>query len=385
MKRLAIIGSTGSIGQNTLRVVEHLSDRFCVFALAANSTVDLLAEQTAAFHPSVVAITDTTRVDAFRNCCRERGVPVPEVVTGEQGLRQIASASDVDIVVSGAVGAAGLIPTYSAVVSGKTVALANKEAMVMAGELLRNTAKKAKATIIPVDSEHSAIDQCLRSGRLNEVKRLILTASGGPFRETPSEQFPEISPEQALNHPIWKMGKRITIDSATLMNKGLEVIEAHWLFDLPPEKIDVMVHPQSVVHSMVEFVDGSIIAQMGTADMRIPIQYALTYPERLHSPVAGLDWAAVSRFDFMPTDRKKFPCISLAYQSMRDGGTSPAVLNAADEIAVEAFLNRRILFPDIPKLIDKVLSAHQSTAADSIESIIEADRWARDYAHRRLS
>jgi 1-deoxy-D-xylulose-5-phosphate reductoisomerase len=385
MKRLTIVGSTGSIGQNTLRVVEHLSDRFRIFALAANSSVDLLADQTAAFNPSVVAITDPTCVDAFRNCCRAKGVSVPEVVTGEQGLRQIASASEVDIVVSGAVGAAGLVPTYSAVVSGKTVALANKEAMVMAGELLRSTAKKTQATIIPVDSEHSAIDQCLRSGRLNEVKRLILTASGGPFRETPVEQFPGISPEQALNHPVWKMGKRITIDSATLMNKGLEVIEAHWLFDLPPEKIDVMVHPQSVVHSMVEFVDGSIIAQLGTADMRTPIQYALTYPERLASPVAGLDWTAVSRLDFSPSDRKKFPCISLAYQAMQDGGTSPAVLNAADEIAVEAFLARRIPFPDIPKIIEKVLCAHQGAPADSIKSITEADRWARDYASEQLS
>jgi len=385
MKRLTIVGSTGSIGQNTLRVVEHLSDRLRVFALAANSTVDLLAEQTAAFKPYVVAITDPTRVDAFRNSCRQRGVPVPEVVTGEQGLRQIASASDVDIVVSGVVGAAGLVPTYSAVLAGKTVALANKEAMVMAGELLRNTAKKTGATIIPVDSEHSAIDQCLRSGRLNEVKRLILTASGGPFRDTPVEQFPEISPEQALNHPVWKMGKRITIDSATLMNKGLEVIEAHWLFDLPPEKIDVMVHPQSVVHSMVEFVDGSIIAQLGTADMRTPIQYALTYPERLPSPVAGLDWAAVSRFDFLQTDRKKFPCISLAYQAMQNGGTTPTVLNAADEVAVEAFLDRRIPFPDIPKIIERVLNAHQGSKADSIESIFEVDRWAREYVRHRLS
>jgi 1-deoxy-D-xylulose-5-phosphate reductoisomerase len=379
MKRLAIVGSTGSIGQNTLRVVEHLADRFRVFALAANSTVDVLAEQTAAFHPSVVGITDKTRVDAFRSCCRQKGVPVPEVVTGEQGLRQIASASEVDIVVAAAVGAAGLAPTYSAVASGKTVTLANKEAMVMAGELLRSKVKETQATIIPIDSEHSAIDQCLRSGRMHEVKRLILTASGGPFRQTPAEQFPDISPEQALNHPVWKMGKRITIDSATLMNKGLEVIEARWLFDLPPEKIDIMVHPQSVVHSMVEFVDGSIVAQLGTADMRTPIQYALTYPERLPSLVAGLDWTTVSRLEFMPTDRQKFPCISLAYQAMRAGGTMPAVLNAADEIAVSAFLDRKITFPDIPKLIEKTVNAHQNTAADSIESIVEADRWAREY------
>jgi 1-deoxy-D-xylulose-5-phosphate reductoisomerase len=385
MKRLAIVGSTGSIGQNTLRVVEHLSDRFRVFALAANSTVEILAEQTAAFNPSVVAITNKDRVDAFRDCCRAKGVAVPEVVTGEKGLRQIASASEVDIVVSAAVGAAGLAPTYSAVASGKIVALANKEAMVLGGELLRNTARKAQATIIPVDSEHCALDQCLRSGRLSEVRRLILTASGGPFRDTPVERFPEISPEQALNHPVWKMGKRITIDSATLMNKGLEVIEARWLFDVPAEKIDIMVHPQSVVHSMVEFVDGSIVAQLGTADMRTPIQYALTYPDRLASPVAGLDWTAVSRLDFVPTDRKKFPCISLAYQAMQTGGTAPAVLNAADEIAVEAFLERRIAFPDIPRMIEDALSAHQNTEAASIESIIEADRWAREYARRRLT
>ena len=385
MKRLAVVGSTGSIGQNTLRVVEHLSDRFRIFALAAHSAVDRLADQTAAFRPAVVAITDSSRVDEFRNRCRERGVPVPEVVTGEEGLRQITSASEVDIVVSAAVGAAGLRPTYSAVASGKTVALANKEAMVVAGELLRRTAEKTGAAIIPVDSEHSALDQCLRSGRLNEVRRLILTASGGPFRETPVERFPGISPEEALKHPTWQMGKRITIDSATLMNKGLEVIEARWLFDLPGEKIDIMVHPQSIMHSMVEFVDGSIVAQLGTADMRQPIQYALTYPERLPSPVAPLDWTTIPRLDFVPPDREKFPCISLAYRAMQIGGTAPAVLNAADEIAVEAFLDRRIPFSDIPKLIEATLGAHKTGAADSIESITNADGWAREYARSRLS
>jgi 1-deoxy-D-xylulose-5-phosphate reductoisomerase len=384
MKCLAIIGSTGSIGENTLRVVEHLSDRFRVFALAVNSAVDRLADQTAAFHPSVVAITDKTKVDDFRNRCREKGVRVPEVVTGEPGLRQIASASEVEIVVSAAVGAAGLAPTYSAVASGKIVALANKESMVLAGELLRSSATKSGATIIPIDSEHSALDQCLRSGKMTEVRRLILTASGGPFRETPAEHFPTISPEAALKHPIWQMGKRITIDSATLMNKGLEVIEARWLFDLPAEKIDIMVHPQSVVHSMVEFVDGSVVAQLGTADMRQPIQYALTYPERLPSPIAGLDWTTISRLDFAPPDRGKFPCISLAYQAMETGGTAPAVLNAADEIAIEAFLNRKIAFSDIPKLIESTLIAHETVAADSLESVVEADRWARQYARQRL-
>jgi 1-deoxy-D-xylulose-5-phosphate reductoisomerase len=384
MKKLALVGSTGSIGQNTLRVVEHLQELFSVFALAANSGVGLLAEQTAAFRPKVVAIKDKARVDDFCKHCRDLQVSVPEVVTGDEGLRQIASAADVDIVVSAAVGAAGLGSTYSAVAAGKTVALANKESMVIGGELLRTTARKTGAQIIPIDSEHSAVDQCLRSGQRGEVRRLILTASGGPFRETPAEQLPNVTPEQALKHPTWQMGRRITIDSATLMNKGLEVIEARWLFDLPPEKIDIIVHPQSVVHSMVEFVDGSIVAQLGTADMRTPIQYALTYPERLESSVAALDWATVPRLDFVPPDRQKFPCIGLAYDAIKIGGTAPAVVNAADEIAVEAFLDRKILFSDIPKIIGAALDAHKLQAADRLESILEADAWARQHARQLL-
>jgi 1-deoxy-D-xylulose-5-phosphate reductoisomerase len=385
MKRLAIIGSTGSIGQNTLRVVVHLSDRFEVFALAANSAVDSLAEQTAAFRPHVVGIVDTARADEFRRRCADLKISVPEIVTGEQGLCRIASATEVDVVVSAAVGAAGLEPTFSAVAAGKTVALANKEAMVVAGELLRNTASRSGARLIPVDSEHSAIDQCLRSGRPGEVRRLILTASGGPFRETPKEEFGSITPEQALNHPTWRMGKRITIDSATLMNKGLEVIEARWLFDIPAEKIDIIVHPQSVVHSMVEFVDGSVIAQLGTADMRQPIQYALTYPERVPSPVAPLDWTAVPRLDFAPPDRQKFPCTGLAYRALQMGGTAPAVLNASDEVVVQAFLDRKIPFSVIPQVIADTLDAHDLQPADSLEAIMKADSWARHEARRRLS
>lgn len=380
MKRLAIVGSTGSVGRNTLRVVEHLSDRFSIFALAANSSVQELAEQTVAFHPAVVAITNGARVDEFRNRCRDLRISVPEVVTGDAGLRQITSATEVDIVVSAAVGAAGLWPTYSAVAAGKTVALANKEAMVIAGELLRKTAGKTGARVIPVDSEHSAVDQCLRSGQRGEVRRLILTASGGPFRETPVEHFGKITPEEALKHPTWQMGKRITVDSATLMNKGLEVIEARWLFDIFQEKIDIMVHPQSVVHSMVEFVDGSVVAQLGTADMRQPIQYALTYPDRLPSPVAPLDWTTVPRLDFTLPDRNKFPCIGLAYRAIQMGGTAPAVLNAADEVAVGAFLDRKIPFSDIPKVICATLEAHQVRPADRVESILEADLWAREHA-----
>ena len=385
MKRLTVIGSTGSIGQNTLRVVEHLSDRFKIFALAANSAARLLAEQAAAFHPAVVAIGDAGRLDEFRQRCRELQISIPEIVTGDSGFRKIAAADEVDIVVSAAVGAAGVQPTYTAVASGKTVALANKEAMVIAGELLRKTAARTGARIIPVDSEHSAVDQCLRSGQRTEVRRLILTASGGPFRDTPPERFSSITPEEALKHPTWRMGKRITVDSATLMNKGLEVIEARWLFDIPAEKIDIMVHPQSVMHSMVEFVDGSVVGQLGTADMRQPIQYALTYPERVSSPVPPLDWNLVSRLDFMHPDRKKFPCISLAYRAIEVGGTAPAVLNAADEIAVEAFLNRKIPFSDIPNLIAATLEAHQLQKADRLETIIEADAWARRHALGWLS
>jgi 1-deoxy-D-xylulose-5-phosphate reductoisomerase len=382
MKRLALIGSTGSIGQNTLRVVEHLSDRFQIFALATNSSIDRLAEQTAAFHPDVVVIVNKDRVDEFRRRCAELHAVVPEILTGAAGLRHIASAGEVDIVVSAAVGAAGLEPTYSAVCAGKIVALANKEAMVLAGELLRHTASRTGARLIPIDSEHSAIDQCLRSGGHGEVRRLILTASGGPFRETPAERFAKITPEEALNHPTWRMGKRITIDSATLMNKGLEVIEARWLFNIPAEKIDIMVHPQSVVHSMVEFVDGSIMAQMGTADMRQPIQYALTYPERLPSPVASLDWRTVPRLDFEPPDRQKFPCIGLAYRALELGGTAPAVLNAADEVLVQAFLDRKIPFSAIPAIIGATLASHSVRPADSLESILDADSLARQEARR---
>src|SRR3989475_448034 len=344
-----------------------------------------LAEQAAEFHPAVVAIGDAGRVDEFRQRCRELKVSIPEIVTGESGLRKITSAADVDIVVSAAVGAAGIQPTYTAVASGKTVALANKEAMVIAGELLRKTAASTGARIIPVDSEHSALDQCLRSGQRAEVRRLILTASGGPFRGTPHDRVSSITPQEALKHPTWKMGKRITVDSATLMNKGLEVIEARWLFDIPAEKIDIMVHPQSLMHSMVEFVDGSVVGQLGAADMRQPIQYALTYPERLSSPVPPLDWNLVSRLDFMQPDRRKFPCISLAYRAIEAGGTAPAVLNAADEIAVEAFLNRKISFSDIPKLIAGTLEAHKPNKADRLETIIEADTWARKYALQWLS
>ncbi|HEX5000402.1 MAG TPA: 1-deoxy-D-xylulose-5-phosphate reductoisomerase [Terriglobia bacterium] len=382
MKRLTIIGSTGSIGQNTLSVVEHFPERFSVFALAANSGVERLAEQTAAFHPRVVAIADASRVDEFQKACAQRGIRTPEVISGVEGLRSVSSASEVDLVVSAAVGAAGLEPTYAAAAAGKTIALANKEAMVVAGELLRQTASASGARIIPVDSEHSALDQCLRSGAHGEVRRLILTASGGPFRETPAEELAEVTPEKALKHPTWTMGRRITVDSATLMNKGFEVIEARWLFDIPEEKVDILVHPQSVAHSMVEFVDGSIVAQLGTADMRQPIQYALTYPERIPSWLPPLDWTAAARLEFFKPDTVKFPCIPLAYRAIRMGGTAPAALNAADEVAVDEFLHRGMPFTDIPKLINAVLDAHRVRAVTSIEAVLEADRDARKAARQ---
>jgi 1-deoxy-D-xylulose-5-phosphate reductoisomerase len=384
MKQLAIIGSTGSIGQNTLNVVRHLSGRFQVFALAAHSNVTLLAEQIAAFEPRVVTLIEGSRLNELTRHCRERGIRLPEILTEQEGLRTIASATEVDIVVSGAVGAAGLFPTYVAVEAGKTVALANKESMVLAGELLRSTAARTGAQIIPIDSEHSAIDQCLRSGRREEVRRLILTASGGPFRDTPKEHLHQVTPEAALNHPTWRMGRRITIDSATLMNKGLEVIEARWLFDIPENRVDIVVHPQSIVHSMVEFADGSVIAQLGTTDMRQPIQYALTYPDRLESCVPGIDWTAASRLDFLPPDTVKFPCVQLAYRAIRQGSTAPAVLNAADEVAVQAFLEQRISFMDIPRLIEESLDAHHSASGVTLENVMAADAWARRFVQERV-
>jgi 1-deoxy-D-xylulose-5-phosphate reductoisomerase len=301
-------------------------------------------------------------------------------LTGTEGLCKIASTPEVDTVVSGAVGAAGLFPTWAAVQAGKTVALANKESMVLAGELLSRTAGQTGATIIPIDSEHSALDQCLRSGLREEVRRLILTASGGPFRNTPVDLFDRITPEDALNHPTWRMGKRITIDSATLMNKGLEVIEARWLFDIPQQRIDILVHPQSIVHSMVEFVDGSVVAQLGTTDMRQPIQYALTYPKRMESCVPALDWKSLARLEFMIPDSDKFPCLRLAYSAIEEGGTAPAVLNAADEVAVQAFLERRIPFKGIPRLIEETLEAHSTKVEITFDNVLAADFWARQYA-----
>jgi len=383
MTQLTIIGSTGSVGRNTLSVVEHLANRFSVFGLSAHSSVELLANQAAAFHPKVVALPDAARRDEFLLHCKRLGIRVPDIVLGEDGLRTIASASEVDTVVSAAVGAAGLVPTYAAVAAGKNVALANKEAMVLAGELLSIVASRTGARIIPIDSEHSALDQCLRSGQRGEVQRLILTASGGPFRETPSHRLEHVTPAEALNHPTWKMGKRITIDSATLMNKGFEVIEACRLFHLPPSKVEVIVHPQSTIHSFVEFIDGSILAQFSVTDMRLPILYALTYPERIQSdmrfPVGNL-----RHLDFCPPDMNKFPCLRLAYEAAEAGGAKTVALNAADEVAVAAFLEGSIGFDDIPRIIESTVSASNTGELSSIAEVLEADVEARRYAQERI-
>ncbi len=385
MKRLTIIGSTGSVGRNTLEVVKHLEGRLTVFALGAHSSVDTLAEQVSEHRPQVVAIADSASVAPFVRACRERGLSVPETFSGAEGLAHLAALGEADVVVSAAVGAAGLEPTYAALAAGHTVALANKEAMVLAGELLRKTAEDSGGVILPVDSEHNAIDQCLRAGSGSEVGRLILTASGGPFLDRPASEFKSVTRAEALDHPTWKMGPRITIDSATLMNKGLEVIEARWLFGIDAASIDIVVHPQSIVHSMVEFVDGSVIAQMGTADMRGPIQYALTYPDRIDSSIETLDWSAIPTLEFRVPDRQKFPCLPLAYRALDMGGTAPAALNAADEVAVEAFLAERVAFTEIPRIIERVLDQHYPAPADSIGAILEADRSAREIARARTT
>jgi len=303
-------------------------------------------------------------------------------VHGTEGHIAVACHPDASTVLSAISGAAGLLPTYRAMENGKSIALANKETLVMAGELIMRLSEEKQLKIIPVDSEHNAIHQCLRGGRMREVRRLILTASGGPFRETAAEHFAAITPEQALSHPTWNMGRKITIDSATLMNKGLEVIEASWLFGTAPEEIDVVIHPQSVVHSMVEFVDGSILAQLGQTDMRIAIQYALTYPDRWDSPLAPLDIHNLSRLEFAKPDREKFPCLGLAYRALTAGGTAPAVMNAANEVAVEAFLSNELAFHEIAQVIETVLDAHTIRTIDSLDAVLEADRWAREEAGR---
>jgi len=381
MKSVSILGSTGSIGLSTLSVVDSLPDRFVVAGLAAGRDLEGLARQVARYRPRLVSIADERDIPALKENLRALGVDkLPEIAFGGEGLIAVACMDGVDTVVSATVGAVGFLPTYKALAMGRRVCLANKETLVMAGELMTRAAIESGAELLPVDSEHNALHQCMRGEQVREVKRLILTASGGPFRQTPVERMREATVEEALAHPTWQMGSKITIDSATLMNKGLEVIEAGWLFGFAADRISVAVHPQSIVHSMIEMVDGSIIAQLGVTDMRLMIQYALTYPDRLPTELPALGFDKLARLEFFEPDLERFPCLRLAYEAMREGGTMPAALSAANEIAVASFLNRRTKFMDIPRVIEATMEAHQTVPCSSIEAVLEADRWARSHA-----
>ncbi len=381
MKRIAILGSTGSIGRQCLKVVESLPERFSVVALAAGENLAALAEQAVRHRPELVSVASCQRAEELRERLRASpGEPLPEIVWGAEGIERVATHPRADLVVSAAVGVVGLPATYRAVEQGKAIALANKEVLVAAGEVVMTAARERGVEILPVDSEHNAIHQCLRAGGRCELKRLVLTASGGPFRKTPLKQLHQVTPEQALAHPNWRMGKRITVDSATLMNKGFEVIEAHWLFGVPLEQIDVVVHPQSTVHSMVEFVDGSILAQFGPTDMRLPIQYALTYPERVASNGVALDWTTLRRLEFNKVSTRRFPCLRLAREALRRGGPLPCALNAADETAVAAFLERRLSFSRIAAVIEEVLERMPGMEIRRIEDVLAADAEARRLA-----
>jgi len=394
-RRIAVLGSTGSIGRSTLDLVERFPGRFQVVALAAGTNVDLLAEQARRFRPAVAAIGDPAKLPALeRAAASARGGPnraasawdgeATRAVAGADGLLACVSHPEVELVVAGIVGAAGLPPAHAAVERGLVVALANKEALVVAGELLTSRAAQTGATLLPVDSEHNALHQCLRAGEPREVSRLVLTASGGPFFGRSAPELEGVSLEEALNHPTWQMGRKITVDSATLMNKGLEVIEAHFLFGLPADRIDVVVHQQSIVHSLVEFVDGSYICQMSPTDMRHPIQYALTWPERAVSPLPGLSLTELGPLTFKDPDRKTFRCLDLGYRALRAGGTMPAALNAANEIAVAGFLDRKLAFLDIPGVIESVLDQHEPEPPGTLSAVLNADAWARETAQAAI-
>ncbi|HWY19927.1 MAG TPA: 1-deoxy-D-xylulose-5-phosphate reductoisomerase [Candidatus Acidoferrum sp.] len=383
MKRIAILGSTGSIGRSTLSVAESYPERFQIVALAAGTNLEAAFEQARRWRPRVISIAAEPDADLLRARLKQAGMSEIEVVYGPDGPLKVATHAEADFVVSAIVGVAGLEATYEGVKAGKTVGVANKECLVAAGELITAEARRQGKPLLPIDSEHNAVHQCLRGGRMEEVDRIWLTASGGPFLNTPRSDFSSITVAQALNHPTWKMGRRITIDSATLMNKGFEVIEACRLFHIAPSKVEVIVHPQSTIHSMVEFIDGSILAQFSVTDMRLPILYALTYPERIQSdmrfPVGNL-----RHLDFSPPDMKKFPCLRLAYEAAEAGGAKTVALNAADEVAVAAFLEGNISFNDIPRIVEGAVSASNSGKLESIRKVLEADAEARRYAQERI-
>jgi 1-deoxy-D-xylulose-5-phosphate reductoisomerase len=377
MRSIALLGSTGSIGVNTLDLVRRFPDRFKIVGMVAGENLKLLAAQIKEFSPRCVAIKNEKDVPRLRKLL---GAKRTEICWGVNGATNISTAHEVDVVLAAIVGGAGLMPTLQAVQAGKEVALANKEALVMAGEIFVNEAKKANTRLFPVDSEHSAIFQCLQGNRRDEVDKLILTASGGPFLRTPLSRLRHVTISQALKHPNWKMGRKITIDSATMMNKGLEVVEAHWEFDVEPSRIDVVIHPQSVVHSMVRYQDGTIIAQLGMSDMRIPIAYALAYPHRLDGGWRPLEMTDHGELNFLPVDKRRYPALGLAYHSLKQGGTMPAVLNAANEIAVDAFLAGKIGFREIHRTVEKTMQGHSPQRARNVEDILEVDRWARERA-----
>jgi 1-deoxy-D-xylulose-5-phosphate reductoisomerase len=383
MKRIAILGSTGSIGRSTLSVAESYPEHFQIASLAAGNNLEAAFEQAQRWHPLVISVAKESDAEALHLRLKKTGHGDIEVAHGVAGTVRVATHPNVDFVVSAIVGVAGLEATYEAVRAGKALGLANKECLVVAGELITSEARKRNVPLLPIDSEHNAVHQCMRGGRMEEVERVWLTASGGPFRNTPHSEFASITVEQALNHPTWKMGKRITIDSATLMNKGFEVIEACRLFHMPPSKVEVIIHPQSTIHSMVEFADGSILAQISVTDMRLPILYALTYPERIQSDMR-FAVSDLRHLDFSPPDLKKFPCLRLAYEAADVGGAKTVALNAADEIAVGAFLDRKIRFDQIPRIIEETLRETNSRAPESIKQVLDADLEARQEAQQRV-
>ncbi|MBI2158876.1 MAG: 1-deoxy-D-xylulose-5-phosphate reductoisomerase [Candidatus Rokubacteria bacterium] len=375
MKRITLLGATGSIGLRTLDLVASFPEELQIAGLAARgSNVDLIADLCRKYSPRAVALLDAGAVDRL---ARQLPAPRPELLSGPEGLAALARDADADVVVSALVGGAGLLPTMAAIQAGRTVALANKETLVMAGSLMTAAARRRGVTLLPVDSEHSAVFQCLAGHNRGDIHRILLTASGGPFRETPKAKLAAVTVEDALRHPTWKMGAKITIDSATLMNKGLEIIEARWLFDVAPDQVQVVVHPQSIVHSMVEYIDGSVIAQLGVADMGVPILYALTYPERRPTPAARLDLTRVGRLTFQEPDTDKFPCLRLARAALEQGGAAPVVLNAANEIAVAAFLDRRIGFIDIADVIERALGGSPAGELRSIDECVAIDAEVR--------
>jgi 1-deoxy-D-xylulose-5-phosphate reductoisomerase len=385
VKQLAILGSTGSIGRQCLSVVEALPGRFSVVALAAGSNLDEMIGQIERHKPEVVSVGDAKKADELAARLREKGIaPLPSIHYGREGMFAAGTHGKADIVVSAAVGVVGLEATYEAVKLGRTIALSNKEVLVAAGELVMAAAQKAGKELLPVDSEHNAVHQCLRAGEHKEVTRLVLTASGGPFRKAPLKDLEGVSVEQALAHPNWRMGNRITIDSATMMNKGFEVIEARWLFGMRPDQIDVVIHPQSTIHSMVEYLDGSILAQLGPTDMRMPIQYALTYPERIASNQVALNWSKLKRLDFETVSTRRYPCLKLAREAMKKGGALPCALNAADEVAVAAFLERKLPFLGIPEVVERVLGRMPRLKLQKMEDVLSADGEARRMAKEEV-